>query len=263
MNPTPERMPRGWHVFLIILGTFLLYICLTLVFGGSTNKVHILLLETVLIIPTLLFVWIQKYSFHKVFRFRWIHLRLIILSVFLGFGLGIISDELDRMVQSAVPMPEHILKALQGFMIFKSTQEMFLLIFTVVIFAGMIEEMLFRGFMQGALERSGHEVKAIAVTAMVFSFLHFNPWWAFQIFVLGTVLGVLAWRSDSIFPGVVIHMVNNAVSMAFMNTDESKLHWYLFRGHVSSVCLATGLILVYFGFRLFFKFTKPVNHQTI
>lgn len=248
-------MPRGRHVFLIILGTFLLYLCLMLVLGGSANKAYVLLLEFVLIVPSLMFVWIQKHSFCSVFRFRWIRPKLIVLSVFLGLGLGIVSDELDRMVQSAVPMPENILRALQGFMVFKSTKEMLLLVLIVVIFAGIIEEMLFRGFLQRALEQSGREIKAIAVTALVFSFLHFNPWWAFQIFVLGIALGVLAWRSESILPGIVIHMVNNAVSMVFINTDESKLHWYLFRGHVTPVCLAIGLMLVYFGFRKFFQFT--------
>jgi membrane protease YdiL (CAAX protease family) len=256
-------MPPGWNVYLIILGTFLAYIGLMFAFGGSNSKSYVLLLEAMLLAPALLFVWIEKYPFRKVFRFRWVHPKLLVVSVFLGIGLGIVSDELDRMVQSAVPMPEDILKALQRFMVFNSTKEMLLLIFTVVIFAGLVEEMLFRGFLQGSLERSGREVKAIVITAFVFSFLHFNPWWAFQIFSLGLVLGVLAWRSGSILPGVVIHMTNNAVSMAFMNTDESRLRWYLLRGHVSPACLVAGLILVYIGFRLFLKFTKSVDRQTI
>jgi membrane protease YdiL (CAAX protease family) len=256
MNGSPERMPSGQQVFLVILGTFLAYLGLTLAFGGSRDKSVVLLLEALLIVPALLFVWIAKFPFRRVFRLGRVQPGMLVLCVFLGLGLGIVSDELDRMAQSAFPMPREILDALKDFMVFHSTREMFLLIFSVVVFAGVIEEMLFRGFLQTALERSSREVKAIVVTAAVFAILHFNPWWMLQIFGLGIVLGVLAWRSGSIWPGVVIHMTNNAVAMIFMNVDESRLRGYEFRGQVAPLWMATGLVLTVAGFRLFYRMTE-------
>jgi membrane protease YdiL (CAAX protease family) len=257
MNGEGDRIPSGQQVFLVILGTFLGYLGLTLAVGGTLNKLAVLFLEAVLIVPALLFVWIGKYPFRRVFRLGRVPPRILILCVFLGLGLGIVSDELDRMAQSAFPMPEEILDALKEYMVFHSTREMILLIFTVVVFAGVIEEMLFRGFLQTALEKGRHEAKAIAVTAAVFAILHFNPWWMLQIFGLGIVLGVMAWRSQSIWPGVVIHMTNNAVSMVFINVDPWKLRGYEFHGQVAPLWLAVGLVLTVVGFRLFYKMTEP------
>jgi membrane protease YdiL (CAAX protease family) len=257
VNGAQDRMPSGQQVFLVILATFLAYLGLTLALGGSMSKPAVLALEALLIVPALLFVWIGKYPFRRVFRTGRAAPRVLILCVFLGLGLGIVSDELDRMAQSAFPMPEKILDALQEFMIFHSTREMIFLIFTVVIFAGVIEEMLFRGFLQTALERGRHEAKAIAVSAAVFAILHFNPWWTMQIFGLGIAVGVLAWRSQSIWPGVVIHMTNNAVSMAFVNMDASKFTGYEFRGQVAPLWMAVGLVLTVVGFKLFYRMTEP------
>jgi membrane protease YdiL (CAAX protease family) len=256
MNAAGDRTPSGFRVFLVILGTFLAYLGLTLAFGGSRDKLIVLLLEAALIIPALLFAWIAKYPFRRVFRLGRVPTGMLALCVFLGLGLGIVSDELDRMAQSAFPMPREILDALKDFMVFHSAREMILLVFSVVIFAGVIEEMLFRGFLQTALERHNPSTKAIVVTAAVFAILHFNPWWMVQIFGLGVVLGILAWRSGSIWPGVVIHMTNNAVAMVFMNVDESKLRGYEFRGQVAPLWMATGLVLTVVGFRQFHKMTE-------
>jgi membrane protease YdiL (CAAX protease family) len=78
-----------------------------------------------------------------------------------------------------------------------------------------------------------------------------------QIFGLGIALGVMAWRSRSIWPGVVIHMTNNAVSLVFINTDESKLRGYEFRGQVAPLWMAVGLVFTILGFKWFFRMTEP------
>jgi membrane protease YdiL (CAAX protease family) len=257
VNGPADRTPSGPFVFLVLLGTFLAYIALSLAFGGSASKPAILLLEALLIAPALVSVVIGKYPFRGAFRTGRAPVKVLILCVFLGIGLGIVSDELDRMAQSAYPMPEEILDSLKKFMVFHSTGELIFLIFTVVIFAGVFEEMLFRGFLQTALERAGRPAKAVVLSAAVFAILHFNPWWMLQIFGLGIALGVMAWRSRSIWPGVVIHMTNNAVSLVFINTDESKLRGYEFRGQVAPLWMAVGLVFTVVGFKLFYRMTEP------
>jgi len=257
MTAGPGRFPRSRDVFAVVTATFLLYVGFTLAFGGSESKPAILLMEFSLIVPALVFIILGRYPLRPAFRLSPVKPGLLAASVPLGLGVGILGDELDRMVQSVVPMPEHILSALKEFMTVDSFAEAALVVAMAVVVAGVVEEMLFRGFLQKSLERNGPPGKAIGVTAAVFAFLHFNPWWTFQIFALGVVLGILAWRSRSIWPGVVIHALNNAVSMLFINLDESRLQWYVYRDHVSPVCFIAGLVLTYAGLRLFFRITGP------
>jgi uncharacterized protein len=256
VTDAPARLPRSRDVFAVLLGSFLLYIGLTLALGGSERKSVILLLEMALILPAIAFTALNRYPFRRVFRLAPVRPALLAVSVPLGLGLGVLGDELDRMVQSVVPMPESILRALKEFMTFHGPAEAVTAVLLVVIVAGVLEEMLFRGFLQMSLERNGPPGKAVAVTAAVFSLLHFNPWWEVQIFALGIALGVLAWRGRSIWPCVVIHGLNNAISMTFANCDESRLKWYVTGDHVAPACFIAGLVLSYAGFHLFFRLTR-------
>ena len=36
-----------------------------------------------------------------------------------------------------------------------------------------------------------------------------NPFWAVQIFIMGVIIGFLAWRTDSVIPGIIVHALNN------------------------------------------------------
>ena len=253
MNGAGERWPPTWQVAAVLITTFLFYIGMALFFGGTTNKAFVVLLELLLILPAALFAWSEHYPAVSLFRLRPIRPVLLAIGILLGLGIGAVRDELDHLVQGLVPMPARILESLQAFMVIRSIGDAALLGFGMVVVAGVVEEMLLRGFLQGTLEQGGRPAKAVVVSALVFSFLHLNPWWAFQIFLMGICLGVLTWRCGSIWPAVVIHATNNAVSLVFINTDASKLKWYLSGDHVSPAVLAGVVAATVLGFHLFFR----------
>jgi uncharacterized protein len=97
------------------------------------------------------------------------------------------------------------------------------------------EELVFRGVVQQQLMRRMAPWAAIAVSGVVFSFLHFQfdgfvPRW-----LLGVVLGWLYWRSGSLWVPIVVHFVNNSSQLvgqyALGDTStldleqETTLHW--------------------------------------
>jgi sodium transport system permease protein len=91
---------------------------------------------------------------------------------------------------------------------------------SIVIFAlipAICEEFAFRGFVLSGLEREHRVRSAILLSALMFGFLHVLLSLFQQLFnatLLGVVLGLLAVRSRSIFPGIVFHFLNNGFAVA-------------------------------------------------
>ena len=128
---------------------------------------------------------------------------------------------------------------------YSNTLDFFLLVVTATLVAGLFEEMLFRGFLQGVLEQHLRTVWAILASAVLFAFLHFIPWWFLQIAILGVVLGVLAYWSNSIIPSAVVHIINNGVAIYLVSESEIGVDWYLWHDHVSPpILLGAGLLFV-------------------
>lgn len=98
-----------------------------------------------------------------------------------------------------------------------SKDEYLVLMFIISISAGICEEIFFRGFILSGYERMGKK-KAIIFSAILFGFFHFNIYNLLGPIVLGLVFGYLVLETNSIFAGMIGHMVNNgfAVTLGFI-----------------------------------------------
>ncbi|HEY2430680.1 MAG TPA: CPBP family intramembrane glutamic endopeptidase, partial [Acidimicrobiales bacterium] len=85
--------------------------------------------------------------------------------------------------------------------------------------APIAEEIFFRGLAQPVLQRYLGGVGGLGLTAVAFGFAHLgsNPIEAVvPLAVFGAVLGVLAWRTGRLGPGIVAHMTFNAVTVVLI-----------------------------------------------
>jgi membrane protease YdiL (CAAX protease family) len=81
------------------------------------------------------------------------------------------------------------------------------------IAAGTVEEVAFRGFMQGTLEGRFGLVPAILVSGIAWALFHTNHsyfgeeavLWIAIFLVVATILGTIAHRTDSVVPGILVH----------------------------------------------------------
>lgn len=76
------------------------------------------------------------------------------------------------------------------------------------------EELLFRGFLLTALQQRLGSIDAVAVAAALFGLIHLDPQQFFLYCVLGGACGLVAVRSGSVWPAVVLHAAFNATAVA-------------------------------------------------
>jgi len=93
-----------------------------------------------------------------------------------------------------------------------------MIVFVAVVIAPLIEEMLFRGFIQTAI-RSFFNIRnsawpAIAASSVFFAIMHEDPGHWPALFVLGLCLGYSYEKSGSLFRPIFIHLFFNASSVA-------------------------------------------------
>ncbi len=86
-----------------------------------------------------------------------------------------------------------------------------LFVVCLAIVPGFVEELLFRGYVQRRLLQRWRPGPAIAVSTLLFALMHIDPKHMVFAAALGLWLGVVAWRTGSIWPGVFCHAGVNAL----------------------------------------------------
>lgn len=78
---------------------------------------------------------------------------------------------------------------------------------------GVCEELLFRGYVQSRLTTRFSGAVGIFLTSIIFAVFHMDLVHSTAVFALGVWLGWIAWQSGSLFPAMLAHFVNNALSV--------------------------------------------------
>ena len=81
-----------------------------------------------------------------------------------------------------------------------------------VFIAPFCEEIFFRGFTFAGFLRGMPVWAAVLLSALLFGIAHGDAGSFALLFVIGVVLAVVRWRTGSIWPGMALHMANNAVA---------------------------------------------------
>lgn len=87
------------------------------------------------------------------------------------------------------------------------------LVVIVVIGAPFVEELVYRGLLQGAFVRQIDDTVAVVVVAAWFALIHFRPVEYPGLFAFGLILGFCAQRTSRLGMSVVAHMAFNATGL--------------------------------------------------
>ena len=89
-------------------------------------------------------------------------------------------------------------------------------ILMVAVIGPIVEEYVFRGAITRPLLQQYSPTKAIWISGAIFGLFHINPAQVLPAFLLGIVLAWVYYRTASLKPVIVMHIVNNSISCWFM-----------------------------------------------
>lgn len=164
----------------------------------------------IILLPVVIYLLIKRYDVKYILRLNPIkakHGFLVFLIIFFGWFVSTFLAILTNYFLSKlgkVPVPP-----------IPAAQDIRQLAFQILIISGsaaFCEEILMRGLIMRGYEMRG-SIKAVFITAVFFAALHLNVQNFLSIVFLGSILGFVVYRTDSIYAGMIGHFTNNTMSL--------------------------------------------------
>lgn len=200
--------------------------------GDSFNYIFNIVIQVIILfgMSVLLFSAIQKNKVKdtlKFFGYKKISFKAVLISI----GIGIIVYFLNIFIASFF----NAILSLFGYSSSTTTNYLdsypfWLFLVNILITAvlpGICEETAHRGLLLKGLSGFG-EKKALIISALLFGLMHMNIDQFFYATLIGLLVGYLALICDSIYPAMIVHFMNNALSVfasysAFNNLGFEKI----------------------------------------
>lgn len=122
-------------------------------------------------------------------------------------------------------------------------------VIAVSVIPALLEEFAFRGVVLGILRPYGDSY-AIIVSAVLFGLMHGNLEQIPFATMVGLVLGVIVCATDSIYPAMLVHFLNNFISIMLQFLTENSPEPIQAAANVG--ILALGMVSLVYGLILFF-----------
>ncbi|HVN53857.1 MAG TPA: type II CAAX endopeptidase family protein [Anaerolineaceae bacterium] len=213
MNNLSRNFSSVFYVNLLYLVTILLNLSL----GSWMESLHLiwgLIASEVLLflLPTIAFLRLRRIPIKEGLRIKPIRPLIGLLCILLGFASYLFVVVIDAVMARLTTIP--IIPVSGGSVLPKGTLESMGLFIAMAVAAPLCEEPLFRGVIQVTYEKQRTISSAIATTALMFAFWHFQLSGLWGLLLVAFILGYVAWRSGSIITSILVHFGLNATSVA-------------------------------------------------
>ena len=144
--------------------------------------------------------------------------KIIGISVLMVIGVGLLTSGYQLLL-GEVPIQPELVLFLNAM---NSGPAGILVVFLAgAVGAPVLEEILFRGQLQGAIQNKfGSNPKApiyaIVITSAVFSLIHFQPLAIPPLFLAGVVFGWMRWKSGTLVLPILAHVLMNTASLTIL-----------------------------------------------
>ena len=197
-----------------------------------------------LAIPFGIYMLFLKMPLQVAFPLRKAKTDLTIGGLCLGLGVSVLAAYATQYVQVSlqyfgigITMPDYSIPvSIPGAVSY---------VISVVIAPAFIEEMVFHGIIMQSMRRFG-DIFALVSSALIFGIFHLNLMQMPYCFIMGLCIGYLVMRSGSLWVGILIHLFNNGVVVAFefLSPYMSNKVWYIANSAYNLVCVILSVIAI-------------------
>lgn len=125
-------------------------------------------------------------------------------------GLAVVLSEIDNLVSMVLPKPEWFTALFRDLV--ANERHPWISLFLTVVVAATTEEAIFRGVILRGLLGHTRPAVAIGISALLFAFIHVNPWQFFGPLAMGVLFGWWYVRTGSLVPCLIGHALNNGLA---------------------------------------------------
>jgi len=180
------------------------YAQLKLGFGGVAVQ------QAFILICPLVYAWYMKADAKKLFSFKAPKAKGVLGGICLAIGGFLLAMVVGALLTPVFPQSAESLKALDEMI---KGQPVWVIILVMAVMPAIGEEFLFRGFLMGTLREKCRPWVAIAATTLIFAAYHMSLLKMFTISIIGLGLTVAAYMTGSIYVSMMMHFINNSVSV--------------------------------------------------
>ncbi|HBV63781.1 MAG TPA: CPBP family intramembrane metalloprotease domain-containing protein [Rhodopirellula sp.] len=178
----------------------------------------IALISTFGLLPTLA-AWLARNRFKTTFRLQPSGILSIIGAILLGLGAWTLAHEAFLIAESlgVGGLSDQQIAGAEATVAKMRQTSPLLLIAVFALTPAVIEELCFRGYLFSAIRGAASPLRTVLITALLFGLFHVLTGSALLIerFVpstlMGLIIGWVAYRTGSVYPGIVIHFVHNGL----------------------------------------------------
>ena len=180
------------------------------------------------IVPLLLFKFWVKEDIKTGFAFKVkLNPLIYVLAILIGFTLHILIIGVSVIWQNVAIMMGYT-PTNGSSVIYSGAEVLILSIITTAVLPGICEEITYRGLGMQMFESAGDDKFKILMTALLFGLGHQFILQTGYAFVAGLVLGYLAVKTRSIIPGIIVHFINNCISVISEYSEQKGGAYFKF-----------------------------------
>ncbi|MBI2416824.1 MAG: CPBP family intramembrane metalloprotease [Ignavibacteriales bacterium] len=193
-------------------------------------------------------VWLIK-RWHSSTVTRYIRMQFTGLSqILLAVSITILflpaCYQISSVLQEMYKVPESLKQAGEHLFIARSGFEFWFLVFAICITPAICEEIFFRGYFQRTLERN-LGVKSIFIGGVIFGLFHMQPLGLITLSILGLLFSFFYYRSNSLFPSMTAHFVNNFIAIWLINNTWVFANYEKNSGYILWLATIAGFLLLF------------------